>query len=118
MNYRQETYILLSKKAVEKMTPEVEKILYGNKTEHVILTDGSKVFAAQWWTFDEDKVVTEWLDTLDVDNDEIFEVIARGGDMDEIEHISNTLSTDRLSVEIRIKVDGFDLDVVIPEGGE
>ena len=118
MNYRQETYILLSKKAVEKMTPEVKKILYGNKTEHIVLTDGSKAFVAQWWTFEEDRTVTEWLDILDVDNDETFEVIARGDGIEEIEHISNTLSTDRLSVEIRIKVDGFDLDVVIPEGGE
>ena len=118
MNYRQETYLLLSKTAAEKLPKEVEKILYGNKTEHIVLTDGSKVFVAQWWTLEEDRTVTEWLDTLDVDNDEIFEVIARGDGIEEIEHISNTLSTDRLSVEIRIKVDGFDLDVVIPEGGK
>lgn len=118
MNYRQETYILLSKKAVEKMTPEVEKILYGNKSEAVTLTDGTKVFAAQYLTLDEDIAVSEWLDTLDGDNDEIFEVIARGRDIYEIEHISNTLSADRLSVEIRVKVDDIALEDVVSEGGE
>ena len=117
MNYRQETYILLSKKAVEKMTPEVEKILYGNKVEHVILND-AKVFTAQYLTLDEDKAITKWLDTLDVDNDEIFEVIARGCDIDEIEHISNTLAEDRLSVEFRVKVDDIALEDVVSEGGE
>ena len=118
MNYRQETYILLSKKAVEKMTPEVKKILYGNKAEHVILMDDAKVFAAQYLTLDEDIAVSEWLDTLDVDKDEIFEVIARGHDIYEIEHISNTLAEDRLSVEFHMKADGIDLVEVIPEGGD
>ena len=118
MNYRQETYILLNKKAVEKLTPEVGKILYGNKSEHVTLTDGTKVFAMQYLTFAEDKAITEWLDTLDGDNDEIFEVIARGDDMDKIEHISNTLAKDRLSVEFRVKVDDIALDEVVSEGGE
>lgn len=118
MNYRHETYILLSKKAVEKMTPEVEKILYGNWSEHVTLVDDSKVFATEKLTVDEDKIIIEWLDTLDNDNGEIFEVIARGRGIYEIEHISNTLSTDRLSVELRMKVDGIALEDVVSEGGE
>lgn len=118
MNYRQETYILLSGRAVEKMAPEVGKILYGDKSEHVTLTDGTKVFESRWLTLDEDKAVTGWLDTLDGDKGETFEVVARGDGIDEIEHISNRLGGDRLSVEIRVKADGIDLNDAVPEGGD
>lgn len=116
MNYRQETYLVLNKKAVGRLTDDVRRILHGSKSEHASFEDGSVLFQMKWLSYDEDKAVTDWLDTLDADLDEIFEVFAMGEEPDEMEHVTNTLGEDRLSVEVRVMIDDRLVDDIVPEG--
>ena len=117
MNYRNETYLVLNKKAVSKLTDSVGRILHGRKSEHVSFKDGSALFQMKRLSFREDKAITDWLDTLNADLDEIFEVFAMGGELDEMEHVTNTLGEDRLSVEVRVLIDDLPVDDIVAEGG-
>ena len=116
MNYRNETYLLLSEKAEGKLTGGVEVILYGKKSEHFSFKDGSILFKMKKLSFEEDKALTDWLDTLNADLDETFEVFAMGEELDEMEHIINTLGEDRLSVEVRVLVDDRLVDNIVTKG--
>ena len=115
MNYRNETYLVLSEKAEGKLTGDVEVILYGKKSKHVNFISGSVLFQMKKLSFKEDKVITDWLDTLNADLDETFEVVAKGGQFDEIEHITNAPERKRLSVEIRVMINSVPVDLYVPE---
>jgi hypothetical protein len=118
MNYRNETYLVLSEKAAAKLTGGVEGILYGRKSEHASFKDGSALFQMKRLSFGEDKTLTDWMDTLNADLDETFEVFAMGGELDEMEHVTNKLPyEDRLSVEVRVLIDDMPVDDIVAEGG-
>jgi hypothetical protein len=114
MNYRQDVTILLSKEAQRKLTEDVSGI-FDKCFEKRTLKDGSLLLRGQWIPGVYDEEITRWLDRLDA-CDEIFEVLAMGTDLCEVEHFSNTIGEDRLSIERIVCLDGMLVDDIVSEG--
>lgn len=98
MNYRDEVVVALGLPALDRLPGDVRCLARRSLT--FVRTDGiSFVLLFRGLSDEDDRKVTEWLDTLDPDNGETYEVMALGGSLSETEHYSNTLDGNVLTVE-------------------
>lgn len=115
MGYYSDVAILLNKKAVDVMPDRIkeafDKVL-PNKKEMKTGEEEWTLFhvsCCKWNPmFSEDvSAIDGWLDKLDGDEDELYEFLRMGEDVDDEEHHSNHChDQDRLTIERYIALDG------------
>ena len=111
MNYLHDVTILLSPAAFTRMDDVARDVLKAFFKFQVlddlwILARGGNVPS------DQDKELVKWLVTLEYDHGEVYEVLAMGSCYEEVEHYSNKIGQDRLSVGRAACLDGDRIIIV------